>query len=74
MASKIREKIMLLSQGKTKAGKSTGYFYTTSINKRNMTNKGHGKLTLEKFDPLAWNEEKKRLGLKVEVKQKKIPK
>jgi large subunit ribosomal protein L33 len=41
MASKIREKIKLVSTA------GTGYYYTTTKNKRNVTEK----LELKKFDP-----------------------
>lgn len=64
MAERI--KIMLLSTGKTKEGKDTGYFYTT-------LNKGE-KLNLIKFDPRAWNEATGRYGKHVPFKEKKIPK
>lgn len=65
-----REKIMLLSTGKTKAGKDTGYFYTTYKNKRNTTEK----LALMKFDPRAWNETTGKHGMMILFKEKKIPK
>ena len=51
MASKVREKIKLISTGKTKAGKPTGYYYTTTKNKRNISEK----IALKKFDPRAYN-------------------
>jgi large subunit ribosomal protein L33 len=41
MASKVREKIKLVSTA------GTGYYYTTTKNKRNVTEK----LELKKFDP-----------------------
>lgn len=65
-----REKIRLVSTGKTEAGKSTGYFITTYKNKRNTPEK----LNLRKFDPRAWNEALKKYGTYVEFKEKKIDK
>lgn len=66
-----REKIQLRSTGLKKDGKSTGYFKTTVVNKRNAEDK---KLDLMKFDPRAWNEETGKLGKRVLFKQKKLPK
>lgn len=68
--SSVREKIMLLSTGKTKAGKATGYFYTTYKNKRNTPDK----LEIRKFDPRAWNATTNKYGMYVAFKEKKIPK
>lgn len=65
-----RIKIMLLSTGKTKEGKATGYFYTTYKNTRNTTEK----LNIKKFDPRAWNEKAGKLGMMVVFKEKKVPK
>ncbi|AAO89848.1 50S ribosomal protein L33 [Coxiella burnetii] len=70
MAVSPREKIMLQSTGKTKAGKPTGTFYTTYKNKRNTTDK----LNIKKFDPRAWNSETSKCGMHVLFKEKKIPK
>jgi ribosomal protein L33 len=71
MASKgPRIKIMLLSTGKNEKGADTGYFYTTYVNPRNTTEK----LVLMKFDPRAYNPKTGRPGMKVQFKQKKIPK
>lgn len=70
MAVSAREKIMLLSTGKNKEGKDTGYFYTTFKNKRNTTEK----LELRKFDPRAWNPASNQFGMIVMFKEKKIPK
>lgn len=71
MASKgPRIKIMLLSTGKNEKGQDTGYFYTTYVNPRNTTEK----LELMKFDPRAYNPATKRPGMRVQFKQKKIPK
>lgn len=68
MASKIREKIKLVSTGKTEAGKKTGTFYTTTKNKRTMTEK----FSLKKFDPRAYNTETKKSGMHVVFKEEKI--
>ena len=71
MASKgPREKIMLLSTGKTQAGKNTGYFYTTYKNKNNTPDK----ILIMKFDPRASDADKGKLGMYVQFKEKKIPK
>lgn len=68
MASKIREKIRLVSTGKTKAGKATGTFYTTTKNKRNMTEK----FQIKKFDPRAYNPETGKNGMHILFKEEKI--
>ena len=68
MVSKVREKIKLVSTGKTKAGKSTGYYYTTTKNKRTVTDK----IQLQKFDPRAYNPETDKTGMKVVFKEAKI--
>lgn len=68
MASKIREKIKLVSTGLTKDGRKTGYFRTTTKNKRTMTEK----LRLKCFDPRAWNEAANRHGMHVEFVEDKI--
>jgi len=73
MASKKtgpRIKIMLVSTGKYKDGRSTGYFKTTYKNTRNT----EGKLNIKKFDPRAWNETTGKYGMVVIFKEKKIPK
>lgn len=69
MAAGKREKIMLASTGKTKAGKPTGTYYTTGKNKQLPE-----KLNLKKFDPRAWNEETGKPGKHVDFKEKKLPK
>ena len=43
----ISEKIRMMSTA------GTGHYYTTTINKRNRTAKGQGKLQLRKYDPKA---------------------
>ena len=65
-----RIKIMLVSTGKTKAGKATKYFYTTYKNTRNTADK----INIKKFDPRAWNEKAGKLGMIIGFKEKKIPK
>ncbi len=69
MASKsAREKIKLVSTGKTQAGKKTGIYYTTTKNKRNTTDK----IKIVKFDRRAWNETTQKSGMRVEFKEDKI--
>lgn len=68
MASKIREKIKLVSTGKTKAGKVTGIYYTTKKNKRNTTEK----VSMKKFDSRAFNPETGKVGMHVLFKEDKI--
>ena len=68
MASKVREKIKLVSTGKTKAGRPTGVYYTTKKNKRNSTEK----LNYKKFDPRAFNPETGKTGMHVAFKEDKI--
>ena len=68
MASKIREKIKLVSTGKTKDDKPTKTFYTTTKNKRTST----GKLNIKKFDPKAFNKETGKSGMHVIFKEDKI--
>ncbi len=68
MASKIRDKIKLVSSGKTKEGKPTGFYYTTVRNKR--TNKE--KLQIKKFDPRAYNKETGKCGMHLMFKEDKI--
>jgi large subunit ribosomal protein L33 len=68
MASKVREKIKLVSTGKTKDGKATGTYYTTTKNKRNITEK----LERKKFDRRAYNPETGKTGMHVVFKEAKI--
>ena len=68
MASKIREKIKLMSTGKTKEGKPTKTFYTTTKNKRTVTEK----ITANKYDPRAYNAETGKIGSHVVFKEDKI--
>lgn len=69
MAGGQREKIMMLSTGKTVKGKSTGTYYTTKRNKRATE-----KLELNKFDPRAWDSQNGKSGMHVVFKEKKLPK
>ena len=68
MAGKGREKIRLVSTGKSKSGKKTGYFYTTKKNKRTATSK----LEMTKFYPRAYNEKTGKTGMHVPFKEDKI--
>lgn len=68
MASKIREKIKLVSTGKTKDGKPTKTYYTTTKNKRNVTEK----INIKKFDPKAFNAETDKIGAHVIFKEDKV--
>lgn len=74
MASKVREKIKLVSTGKTKTGKPTNTFYTTTRNKRKVsaTGKASEKLSLKKYDPRAYNAETGKNGAHVLFKEDKI--
>jgi len=68
MASKVREKIKLVSTGKTKDGKATKTFYTTTKNKRQNTEK----INIKKFDPKAFNPKTGKAGMHVAFKEDKI--
>lgn len=68
MASKVREKIKLVSTGKTKEGKPTKTFYTTTKNKRQNTEK----VNTKKFDPRAFNPATSKDGMHVIFKEDKI--
>ncbi len=63
-----REKIKLVSTGKNKKNKVTGYFLTTTKNKRTATEK----LIKRCFDPRAFNAETGKCGMHVEFKEDKI--
>jgi ribosomal protein L33 len=67
MASKAREKIKLISTGKTEAGNPTGVYYTTTKNKQKTE-----KLELSKFDRLAFNPATSKIGMHVLFKEGKI--
>lgn len=68
MASKVREKIKLVSPGKNKAGKPTKTYYTTVKNKRQTTEK----LALKKYDPKAYDPKTGKTGLHLVFKEDKI--
>ncbi len=68
MAGKGRDKIKLVSTGKTQAGNVTGTYYTTDKNKRTSTEK----LLMKKFDPRAFNEKTGKTGMHVDFKEDKI--
>ena len=63
--SSVRERIKLVSTGKKKDGKSTGYFYTTMKNKRNTPDK----MAIKKYDPRAWNAATGKYGMHVIFKE-----
>ncbi len=63
-----RDKIKLVSKGRTKDGKPTRTFYTTTKNKKTSTQK----LSLKKFDPRAFNETTGRNGAHVDFVEDKI--
>lgn len=65
-----REKIKLVSTGKTKDGRSTGMYYTTTKNKKGEG--GKVKLEKRKFDPRAYDTAKGKLGCHVVFKEDKI--
>lgn len=64
----MRDKIKMLSSGKTKAGKPTGTFKTTTKNKKKTT----GKLSKIYYDKLAFNEKTGRNGKHVLFEETKI--
>jgi len=67
MASAVREKIKLVSTGTNKSGRRTGYYKTTTKNKRNSE-----KLSKNCFDPFAYNPETGKCGMHVLFKEDKI--
>jgi large subunit ribosomal protein L33 len=68
MASKVREKIKLVSTGKKPDGSPTKTYYTTTKNKRQHTEK----LQCKKFDPKAFNPTTNKIGAHVIFKEDKI--
>ena len=64
----MRDKIKMLSTGKTKAGKSTGTFRTTDKNKKTKTEK----LKLKYYDARAYNPETGKCGMHVLFEETKI--
>lgn len=70
MAKAAREKIQLRSTGKNKKGRSTGYFVTTTKNKKSEGAKE--KIRMKKYDPRAYNVETGKLGMHVDFVEEKI--
>lgn len=64
----MRDKIKMLSTGKTKVGKSTGTFHTTTKNKKSMT----AKFKKKYYDPRAYNPETGKNGMHVLFEETKI--
>jgi large subunit ribosomal protein L33 len=64
----MRDKIKMNSTGKTKEGKKTGTFRTTTKNKRTMTDK----FKMKYFDPRAYNEATGKNGMHVLFEEGKI--
>lgn len=64
----MRDKIKMLSTGKTQKGKPTGTFRTTSKNKKTTTEK----LKMKHYDPRAYNPETGKSGMHVLFEETKI--
>jgi large subunit ribosomal protein L33 len=64
----MRDKIKMLSTGKTKAGKPTGTFRTTTKNKKLTTEK----LKKKHFDPRAFNAATGKNGMHVLFEETKL--
>jgi large subunit ribosomal protein L33 len=64
----MRDKIKMLSTGKTKEGKPTGTFRTTTKNKKTITEK----LKQMHFDPRAYNAKTGKNGMHVLFEETKI--
>ena len=64
----MRDKIKMLSTGKTKQGKSTGTFRTTTKNKKKTTEK----LKMKHYDPRAYNAHTGKCGMHVLFEETKI--
>jgi large subunit ribosomal protein L33 len=64
----MRDKIKMLSTGKTKAGKPTKIFYVTTKNKRKSTEK----LKKKYFDRRAYNEKTGKTGMHVLFEETKL--
>jgi large subunit ribosomal protein L33 len=64
----MREKIKMLSTGKTKAGRPTGTFRTTTKNKKKTTEK----LKMKHYDPRAYNKNNDKAGMHVLFEETKI--
>lgn len=64
----MRDKIKMQSTGKTKAGKPTGTFRTTTKNKKKTTEK----LKMKSYDPRAYNAKTQKSGMHVMFEETKI--
>lgn len=64
----MRDKIKMVSTGKTKLGKKTGTFKTTTKNKKKTTEK----LKMKFYDPRAYNKETDKIGMHVVFEEAKI--
>ena len=64
----MREIIKMRSTGKTKHGKQTGTFYTTTKNKKKTTEK----LKKKYYDRLAYNTQTNKHGMHVIFEETKI--
>lgn len=64
----MRDKIKLLSTGKTKVGKPTGTFTTTTKNKKKTTDK----IKKMRYDRRAFNEKTGKNGMHVLFEETKI--
>ena len=64
----MRDKIKMLSTGKTKAGKPTGTFRTTTKNKKKSTEKIKKKC----FDKRAYNAVSNKAGMHVLFEETKL--
>jgi large subunit ribosomal protein L33 len=64
----MRDKIKMLSTGKTKAGKVTGTFRTTTKNKKKTTEK----LKMKYYDPRAYNTATDKNGMHVLFEETKL--
>lgn len=71
MAAKGREKIKLVSTGRTSKNKITGTYYTTTKNKKAAAGQ-QKKLEKRKYDRLAYNAESGKTGLHVIFREEKI--
>ncbi|OGT55934.1 MAG: 50S ribosomal protein L33 [Gammaproteobacteria bacterium RIFCSPHIGHO2_12_FULL_42_10] len=64
----MREKIKMVSTGKTVKNKPTGTFRTTTKNKKKTTEK----LKMKYFDPRAYNSTTGKVGMHVLFEEAKI--
>ena len=64
----MRDKINLVSTGKRKDGKLTGYRRPTKKNKKTSTEK----IKIKKFDPYAYNPDTGKYGMHVIFEEGKI--